>query len=313
MKHNRRNFLQMSSTAVTGVLLSHIEGFALQPQLNIGFPAAVGYELKILATKWGFGGNVNEFCNLVKNAGYDGIEYWWPETEISQKEMFEAVKKHNLDLAIIWGTDESAFSAHATAFKKTVEIFTKQRFQKPIYINLHSGKDYFSFDENIKLVEFTTKLSKETGIPIYHETHRSRMMFAAHITNEFLKKHPQLKLTLDISHWCNVHESLLEDQEIAVQEALRHTDHIHARIGYPEGPQITDPRAPEWKSEVDAHFAWWDKVVEQKKKTGERITFLTEFGPPHYMHTLPYTQQPVSNQWEINLYMMQLLRNRYGV
>ena len=62
---------------------------------------------------------------------------------------------------------------------------------------------------------------------------------------------------------------------------------------------------------MDAHLAWWDKVVERKKKAGERTTILTEFGPPLYMQTLPYTLQPLSNQWEINVYMMQLLRKRY--
>ena len=155
-------------------------------------------------------------------------------------------------------------------------------------------------------------LSKETGIPIYHETHRGRMMFAAHTTHEFIKKYPALKLTLDISHWCNVHESMLENQQQAVEAALERTEHIHARVGYQEGPQVAEPRAPEWKYAVDAHIAWWDKVVERKRKAGERITFLTEFGPPLYMQTLPYTLQPLSNQWEINVYMMQLLRKRYG-
>jgi len=53
-------------------------------------------------------------------------------------------------------------------------------------------------------------------------------------------------------------------------------------------------------------------VVERKKKNGERMTFLTEFGPPDYMPTMAYTRQPLANQWEINVYMMQLLRKRYS-
>jgi hypothetical protein len=109
-----------------------------------------------------------------------------------------------------------------------------------------------------------------------------------------------------------VHESLLHNQKEAVEAALQRTGHIHARVGYEEGPQVAEPRAPEWKYAVDAHFAWWDKVVERKKKAGERITFLTEFGPPLYMQTLPYTLQPLSNQWEINVYMLNLLRKRYS-
>jgi sugar phosphate isomerase/epimerase len=310
MKHNRRNFLQLTGTAATGALLSSLEGFAEQPQPAV--KANTGYELKILATNWGFEGTMDAFCAKAKKEGYDGIENWWPGTEAEQTEMFDAVKKHGLDLAIIWGTDESSFAEHLANFKKTTAVFAKQKIQKPVYINLHSGRDYFSFDDNKKLVEYSIALSKETGIPVYHETHRGRMMFAAHVTNEFIKKYPELKLTLDISHWCNVHESLLHDQSATVEAALQQTEHIHARVGYQEGPQVADPRAPEWKYAVDAHFAWWDKVVERKKKAGERITFLTEFGPPLYMQTLPYTLQPLSNQWEINVYMMQLLKKRYA-
>jgi hypothetical protein len=93
--------------------------------------------------------------------------------------------------------------------------------------------------------------------------------------------------------------------------ALDRVDHIHARIGHAQGPQVNDPRAPEWEAAVKRHFFWWDKVVERKKKSGETITFLTEFGPPDYMPTMPFTRKPVAPQWEVNLYMKELLQSRY--
>jgi hypothetical protein len=63
---------------------------------------------------------------------------------------------------------------------------------------------------------------------------------------------------------------------------------------------------------VKQHFDWWDIVAERKKKNGERMTILTEFGPADYMPTLPYTRQPLADQWAINVHMMALLRKRYG-
>ena len=232
MKQNRRNFLQLTATVATGTLLSSLESFAAEP---LPFTkATTGYELKIIATNWGFDGTMDAFCAKAKKEGYDGIENWWPGTEQEQQEMFDAVKKYSLDLAIIWGADEGTFAEHEATFRKTVNTFAKQKKQQLLYINLHSGRDYFSFDDNKKLVEFSIALSKETGIPIYHETHRGRMLFAAHTTNEFIKKYPELKLTLDISHWCNVHESLLENQQETVAAALERTGHIHARVGYQE-------------------------------------------------------------------------------
>jgi sugar phosphate isomerase/epimerase len=307
---NRKNFLTLGSVGSAGLLLSTLESFATKPITTV--TAKAGYNLKILATNWGFEGTMDAFCAKAKKEGYDGIENWWPGTKQEQDEMYAALKKYKLELGILYGAGEDTPGENFQVFKKAMEEIVKQTSQKPLYINLHSGKDYFSFEDGKKFVEYTNALSKSAGILIYHETHRGRLMFAAHITNEYIKKYPELKLTLDISHWCNVHESLLHNQTAAVNAALERTHHIHARIGYEEGPQVADPRAPEWKYAVDAHFAWWDKVVEQKKKAGEPITFLTEFGPPLYMQTLPYTLQPLSNQWEINVYMMQLLRKRYS-
>lgn len=124
---------------------------------------------------------------------------------------------------------------------------------------------------------------------------------------------PNLKLALDISHWCNVHESLLGDQVETVNLALHRTGHIHARIGHPQGPQVNDFTAPEWKTTVDQHLAWWDVIVESHRKSGKKVlTFTTEFGPAGYLPTLPYTQQPVSSQWNQNVEMMKLLRDRYN-
>ena len=105
---------------------------------------------------------------------------------------------------------------------------------------------------------------------------------------------------------------MLDDQKETVNLALSRAGHIHARIGHPEGPQVNDPRAPEWKNIVDTHFKWWDVVAEEKKRTGSHLTFLTEFGPPDYMPTVPYTRQPVANQWDINVHMLKTLRARYS-
>jgi hypothetical protein len=193
-----------------------------------------------------------------------------------------------------------------------INAAAKQDKQKPLYINCHSGKDYFPIDTNNDIIEHTISLAKKTGITICHETHRSRILFAAHVAKQYLDKNPQMRVTLDISHWCNVHESLLHDQEDTVQAVLKRVDHIHTRVGHPEGPQVNDPRAPEWENALKRHLGWWDKVVELKIASGAKhLTMLTEFGPPDYMPTLPYTRQALADQWGINVHMMQLLRKRY--
>jgi hypothetical protein len=37
------------------------------------------------------------------------------------------------------------------------------------------------------------------------------------------------------------------------------------------------------------------------------LTITPEFGPPNYMHTLPYSNAPVADVWEVNVYMKELL------
>jgi sugar phosphate isomerase/epimerase len=309
MKQNRRKFIKTSAAGSAALFLSSMETFSQSHKSS--FSMNKNYELKIMATNWGFRGTLDEFCARVKKEGYDGIESWWQGDDKKAQELFAALKNYGLEVGFLCGVAQSNPQEHLDAYKKMIDAAAKQNIQQPLYINNHSGRDYFSFEDNKKFIEHTNALAKETGIMICHETHRSRIMFAAHVTRKYMETFPELKLTLDISHWCNVHESLLADQKETVDMALERTEHIHARIGHPEGPQVNDPRAPEWEGVVKQHFDWWDKVVERKKKNGERMTFLTEFGPPDYMPTMAYTRQPLSDQWAINVHMMKLLRKRY--
>ena len=107
---------------------------------------------------------------------------------------------------------------------------------------------------------------------------------------------PEINLTVDYSHWCCVCESTLEDQEDNLSKTYSRVQHIHGRVGYAEGPQVPDPRAPEYAHELQRHMSWWDNIVQAKQELGQTtITFTPEFGPPGYLHTLPYTNQPVAD------------------
>lgn len=306
---HRRHFLQSTTTATTALLVSSLEEFAASIPFN---QINMNFQLKLLATDWGFPGTIDEYCARVKKEGYDGIEIWWKLDPQQQNETFAALKKYGLEVGFLCAGHESDFNTHFSSFKKMVNAAATNTIQKPLYINCHSGKDFFSFDENRQLVDYTMQLAKQTGIKICHETHRSRMLFAAPVARQFMERIPGLRITFDVSHWCNVSESLLHDQQATVDMALQRVDHIHARIGHAEGPQVNDPRAPEWEAAVKAHFEWWDRVVALKKQQGDTLTILTEFGPVDYMPALPYTRQAVADQWAINVHMMHTLRKRYA-
>lgn len=310
MKHNRRKFIGATASATAGVLLS---SFTTHPKPNP--PTSVmskNFELKLLATNWGFEGSLDSYCAKVKTAGYDGIEIWWPMEKPDQDELFSVLKKYGLEVGFLCGAGQDKYQEHLAYFKQMTQGAATNTVQKPLYLNCHSGRDYFTFEENKAFIDHTTQLTQKTGVPIYHETHRSRILFAAPVARQYMQQIPELRLTFDVSHWCNVSESLLHDQPETLALAIERAGHIHARIGHPEGPQVNDPRAPEWDAAVKAHLGWWDQIVKRKKEAGERLTILTEFGPADYMPSMPYTRQPLADQWGINVYMMELLRKRYA-
>lgn len=304
---NRRSFLSQSLAAGTGLFLDQ---FSVLAETPLPFKVPADFSLKILATNWGFSGSLDEFCAKAKKAGYDGIEVWTPGNMQDRIALEKATKDHGLQFGLLAGVGSTDYKEHFTQF---IQMIQNAVAMKPLYINCHSGKDYFTLEQGQSIIDLSLTAGKAANVPIYHETHRGRLCYSAPVTRALMEKIPGLRLTLDISHWCVVHESLLGDQKSTVDMALSRTDHIHSRVGHQEGPQVTDPRAPEWADALKAHLAWWDKVVELKVNQNQPLTILTEFGPPMYLPTVPYTRQPLADQWAINVHMMEMLRSRYLV
>jgi len=253
----------------------------------------------------------SEFVAKVKTAGYDGVEMGLPFDNNEKQTILDIIKGQGLALiGQHYETLESDFSAHKLLYEKRLYNLAEA---EPLFINSQTGKDYFTFEQNAELINLARKISQETGVRILHETHRGKFSFAVHIVRRFLEAFEDLRLTLDISHWCNVAESLLQDQEEAVALALSRTEHIHTRVGFAEGPQIPDPRIPQWKETLAQHLTWWDSVIEKSKCRNQSVfTMTSEFGPFPYMQIHPETQLPLTNQWDVNIYMKDLLSARYS-
>ena len=271
--------------------------------------------IKFFCPRWGSTSlSWDDFLTKVKNAGFDGIEYGIANnTPVSELETAWE-KAGKLGLLIIpqhHETSDIDINKHCDNF---ASWFEKIEPFEAIKVNSQTGKDFFSFEQNKKIIDVASDYTKRTGVPVYHETHRAKFSFAAHITKEYLQKIPDLKLTLDISHWVNVAESYLHDQQDAVELAIERAEHLHARVGYPEGPQVPDPRSPEWNEALNIHLQWWDRVVDRinKRSPGSLITISPEFGPHPYMVHLPGTSNPIADQWSINVFMMQMLRAHYS-
>jgi len=269
-----------------------------------------GIPIRFYAPEWGNTLPFGEFCQRVKAAGYDGVELALPLDKVASQTLVDTLRAHGLTwIGQYYQSVERDLAEHSRNYETYLRHLAAFG---PVFINCQTGKDYFSVAQNSRLFELAARISAETGVRIIHETHRGKALFAAHVTQEYLTRLPDLRICLDISHWCAVHESMLEDQPEAVQLALSRADHLHSRVGFPEGPQVADPRAPAWTETLNAHLAWWDRLVAIHRAHGTQLTVNTEFGPAPYMPLHPYTQEPLASQWDVNVFMLNLLKQRYA-
>jgi sugar phosphate isomerase/epimerase len=272
-------------------------------------------EIKYICTYWGCEHlSAKEFLSNVLQNGYDGVEINFPDDELF-------IVEFNAELERIRNTINPNFIFIAQQVlpnkKETVNEYIAritQRLEfliqlKPNYINSHTGKDFFSFSDNCKIIEVCDHLSKVSGIPIWHEIHRGRFSFHLKTLLSYIDIFPKLKLIADFSHFCVVSESDLHDQNELLCKIYPNIKHIHARIGFEQSPQVNNPFAPEWTNYLEQYLSWWKEIIAiQKNKKNTICTITPEFGPFPYMPQEPFTQKPLSNQWEINLQMKNYLQ-----
>lgn len=251
--------------------------------------------------------SLEAYFQRVKNSGFDGVEFALFDQD--PKEVGELCAKYEMELVGWLFSDGPSPEAHAASLE---ERFLKTVDFNPGLINMHLGKDYFSFADNLAIIEQALELSKRHGIPVVLETHRGRPTYSLIETLKYLEALPALRLNADISHWMVVHESDLSDQAEQLDAAMARADHIHARVGYEEGPQISDPRAPEWAQHITRHIDIWRKVIlAHEAKGSEKLRITPEFGPPPYVHTTPFTNEPVVDVWECNVEMMKIIKQAF--
>lgn len=252
----------------------------------------------------------DDFLSAVKQAGYNGVEIGIPEDENTKAELLEKIEGYKLKfIAQHWETNDRDFNTHKKSFRYHLERLVKTN---PFQVNSHTGKDYFTAAQNGELLKIAEEISAKSDVCITHETHRGRFSFASHLTTPYFTEFPKLQITLDVSHWICVAESLLFDQQEAIESCLPHTKHIHARMGHTQGPQVDDPRLEKWQQTAERHFEIWDSIVEYNRANGTKeISFTTEFGPIPYMPTVPAGKSASGFQFELNVYILKQLIKRY--
>jgi hypothetical protein len=284
-----------------------IYGFLFLILMTLGSsPLLAQQKILFFQTDWGNQLPMDGFLAKVKADGYDGVEVWMPGSQEAKSQLKQGLEKHRLKVIFLHGTNNGLpYQESLEAYKNGLEEILKWN---PVKVNSHTGNDFWTLEQNLAFLEAGEKIAAEAGIPLVHETHRARFSYTLPATLEMLEDFPGLKLTLDISHWMVVHERLISQEDPFLQRILPAVQHIHARVGFAEGPQINNPAAPEWADALGVHLDIWEKIIRDSKEGV--LTITTEFGPPPYLPTVPFTNEPIADQWAANVYIMNAIKAR---
>lgn len=160
-----------------------------------------------------------------------------------------------------------------------------------VSISSQGGRDAFHRNGGAEADEFLTRaldLGDELGVLVAHETHRHRVLFSPFLAVDACRRHPRLRLLADLSHYCVVCEAPCDEPELdaAVRELLPRARHVHARVGFEEGPQVLDPRLPAAAAQLAGHARWWRAVfLSARARRDAAVTVTPEALPPPYAWT----------------------------
>ncbi|MBI1278624.1 MAG: sugar phosphate isomerase/epimerase [Anaerolineaceae bacterium] len=261
-------------------------------------------KLEIYRALWGMEGSLESQFERIAAAGYDGAEAWLSGSDFDHNQILRLAEQNHLRLIV------AGAIASITEIQPTLQAFAEYN---PVKINIQSGVDSMTFDEGKRFVEAMLKAENQIGFTVMQETHRGKLLYAPWVAVAYLREFPELHITADYSHWVNVCERLPIDQAESIALANSRVRHIHGRVGYEEGPQVPDPSAPEYANQLAWHETQWKAIHDAQEASGETVfTFTPEYGPPSYLHTLPHTNVPVANLWDVCLWAAKRARTQFA-
>ena len=270
-------------------------------------------EIRYCCTHWGSERRApQEFLAQLVEDGYSGLEINLSPNSINDNTFFDQIEKLRSQNAFAFITQLVPDGFDDTPKQLTNRM--EERLDhlvnfKPDFINCHTGRDFFTFDDNCRIIDAVENRAAKLGVRVMHETHRGRFSFHLPTLILYLEQFPNLQLTGDFSHFCNVSESLLDGQREMLEKIIPNIGHLHARVGSAQSAQVSNPFAPEWQQHLAVFLDWWKAIITYKKQNGSRLFTITpEAGPFPYMAERPFTREPVANQWEINVKMKNYLQ-----
>lgn len=266
-------------------------------------------QLSIFKTMWGFdGSSIEQAVRQLMSANMQGLEGPAPEDNSLRQHWYEVLQSSKISYIAEITTAGSYVPERRATLQQHLDSLEQKLLHslelEPLFITCLGGCDAWTEQQSLEFFKRAMELADKYAINISFETHRSRSLFNPWVTQRVVEKIPQIQLTVDFSHWCVVCERLMNTELDVIHGIADNVKHIHARVGYEQGPQVPDPRAPEYQYALRAHQSWWEIIWKAQFNRGLTSTTLTpEFGPDGYLHKAPFTNEPVADLWEVNQWM----------
>lgn len=206
-------------------------------------------ELKLFKTLWGHTGPLALAADQAVAAGFVGLEGNADVSTQRRDELLQALHTRQLEyIQEIVTAGGYVPRRQATVEEHIADVERQLKMGEPLaprWVTIIGGCDAWPLEQSLRFFSESQEIVARMGIPCSFETHRSRSLFNPWTTLAILQRLPELRLTCDFSHWVVVMERQLDDDWDVVLEVAKHALHIHARVGYEQGPQVPHPAAPE--------------------------------------------------------------------
>lgn len=278
-------------------------------------------ELLTFKTLWGYpdvdrAENLRQACREARAQNFDGVEGQIPADDSLRHDFAEYLGEFDLRY-IAEITTAGSYVPDRTAtlenHLKDLELQLSRLYPlRPEKVTCLGGCDRWDIETSIAFFTEGLALAEKYNQKICFETHRGRSLYSPWVTEKILQK-IALPLTCDFSHWCVVCEGLGDSEQDLMGEVAAHAQHIHGRIGFDQGPQVSDPRSFLYRADLDKHLLWWSWIWQAQSAGGLAITTLTpEFGPDGYQAVDPDSGEPLGDLDDINLWMANTVRAEFN-
>lgn len=191
-------------------------------------------------------------------------------------ELIEQIKQLGLRLIV---------QAYPQVAEDIVPVLEMANSIRAIAINCHIKAPHVDHSTAVEIVRGLQSRAADAGVPLYCETHRGCITQDLYRTAKLAEAVPELKFTLDVSHYIICEEQTGPTPLLAplLEPILERTEMMHGRISNGQQIQVDVENAD--ASLVKSYRLFWTEAMRRwrrRKPAGSSLIFTPELGPPPY-------------------------------